>query len=1669
MKDYRLLIILVLSLAFSSEVNAQLKNPLISEEGYIVQHNGLYEKLTGSGNLDPLKISTRSDEDLSNNEVLFKDVARDDEGNFYIAGNALADLSIYGQDSYSFEIELDYSTDNYRGLNRYGFIISLNKNGELRWYETSRGASYEDIAISDTTVYVSGQLYNREDPMSPDDSVRIGDVNLLASEVFKKSKFLGAFSQAGTFQWVHQDTLFQFDSSSRFYDYEIKSSRLAVLDEKILFMTTNNYDETLVQFFSKNGVPEEGWMINGRFITYGESSLPYVVPYAQEEKFYLSFNFNSTTEVEAKNIGTGEIYGSEINKILNIDLNGQINSLSESTGLSSITDLKVAANNIYVKTSEGVYVTPMDNVDFEFLEINGLVLDNNDLVVNPANGEFEVTGSTGSQFVYTTTDTLDFGYSQSTRIVTFRYSDELKLYGTSYEYISSTYSPIKTWNLTDNNINKLYKSQIRPSCGDGECLNIEVYEEKVALSDIYFNVVEEYRRDYSTKKNKYIGVNTHIDLIFNTEIEIASGDITIKSRDGSLAEDVLEQIINVNGKKAEKIASNVIRLNPDILPHGRGIILEIDEGLVRDFDGRLSKGMEISKPPPQYEDDNTTYLNTKPLWAELIGIDFFTKNPSYVNGIFQVVDRDGYGVTGINSDDILVKENGTVVSESESNLQIGKMEAVLPEGNIPSEFETVMLLDNSLSIGSDLDMVKKAAIDFVRNIDNNQKIALYSFSSDYQLLQEFTSDTTKLINSINKIELGSPSTNLYGSVIEALSQVKDTFSLDLIKIGAVVVFTDGEDSQGSSTLEELEEAREGKRVFGIGYGEGVNPTQLENIANAGLATTNAIENLRSLFSEMQAKLISQEDAYYWLSYISPKRGDNDHELSVEVASNNLDFELLVDFNSKGFTDATPGVLINANLFKPNGIDTVFVDINEETTLFAETIFPVTGEPEYSWELTNSDFLTFDVDPSNSAKAVLNVESFDFEETTLQLTDVTNNYNREFVVRMVDQESQEPTIVNLESPENDSKDVSTTPELVWNKAQNATSYNVQVSKVPDFSETVVDLTVSDTLLIIDMMALENETTYYWRVKSINQGLEADWSKVWSFETVYPANDITITNSEKISASSGGTVTNEESNAKADIPPNALTQDTNIETGIFNNPPEGADLTGILTYFGPAGTTFNEPVEITISYDANDLPESIENEEDLKIIRFNKSEGYWEELATTVETDNQLLTATTDHFSGFGAGVTGSSIDIPDNVTADANITFGDAGSSQDYRLVALPGDVSESLEGVLAGSHEADWQAFWDDGSEENYLRRYDGSEVFNFSAGNGFWITGTESFEYSETLPMVDINEENQVTISLHEGWNIISNPLDIDVSWSIISDLNGGLQPVWSFDGSFEQFAKFRSAKTGMAFYFLNDQGLNELLVPYEEANNSESNAMKQRGSGEISLITQVEGDVTSVSSIVFIDSEQQKRPDAVAPPGDFEEVSLRFVASGEDAGSKRSRHLARLYRPLDRSGQQFPLQLMSAENKSLTIRAEGLEEFPGMQAVLVDEATGKTQDLNADYVTITPEEEQTNFVLLLGTNDYVEQQKQEFLPKQVDVVPNYPNPFNPTTTLQFALPEQTEVRLQIYDVLGRRVSTLVDEVREAGVHTVNFNASHRASGMYFAVFEIGGQRFVQKMTLIK
>ncbi|HCY77061.1 MAG TPA: hypothetical protein DHV28_14155 [Ignavibacteriales bacterium] len=89
--------------------------------------------------------------------------------------------------------------------------------------------------------------------------------------------------------------------------------------------------------------------------------------------------------------------------------------------------------------------------------------------------------------------------------------------------------------------------------------------------------------------------------------------------------------------------------------------------------------------------------------------------------------------------------------------------------------------------------------------------------------------------------------------------------------------------------------------------------------------------------------------------------------------------------------------------------------------------------------------------------------------------------------------------------------------------------------------------------------------------------------------------------------------------------------------------------------------------------------------------------------------------------------------------------------------------------------------------------------------------------------------------------------------------------------------------------------------------------------------------------------------------------------------------------------------------------------------------------------------------------------------LPVSIVLHQNFPNPFNPYTTIKYEIPERSNVILKVYNTLGQEIITLTDDTQSAGIYEKEFNGNELSSGVYFAVLTTNQTMFVSKMLLLK
>ncbi len=94
---------------------------------------------------------------------------------------------------------------------------------------------------------------------------------------------------------------------------------------------------------------------------------------------------------------------------------------------------------------------------------------------------------------------------------------------------------------------------------------------------------------------------------------------------------------------------------------------------------------------------------------------------------------------------------------------------------------------------------------------------------------------------------------------------------------------------------------------------------------------------------------------------------------------------------------------------------------------------------------------------------------------------------------------------------------------------------------------------------------------------------------------------------------------------------------------------------------------------------------------------------------------------------------------------------------------------------------------------------------------------------------------------------------------------------------------------------------------------------------------------------------------------------------------------------------------------------------------------------------------------------------EEQSVIPKRYTISQNYPNPFNPSTTIEYYLPNPANVRIEVYNLAGQKIRTLLNKTMLSGSNQVEFNAQNLSNGIYFYRIDAGEFQDVKKMILIK
>jgi hypothetical protein len=356
----------------------------------------------------------------------------------------------------------------------------------------------------------------------------------------------------------------------------------------------------------------------------------------------------------------------------------------------------------------------------------------------------------------------------------------------------------------------------------------------------------------------------------------------------------------------------------------------------------------------------------------------------------------------------------------------------------------------------------------------------------------------------------------------------------------------------------------------------------------------------------------------------------------------------------------------------------------------------------------------------------------------------------------------------------------------------------------------------------------------------------------------------------------------------------------------------------------------------------------------------------------------------------------------------------------------------SIPGLHPTNQNVDtWWAFRDMGAN---VFKYAGGyqSVTNATPGEGYWLkqAGDLTYNTGEEWPAGGIQIVSHDPIAAASGWNLIGG-YELSVGTAGITTNPSGLQdgPVYKYAGGY-QVATTLDPGYG---YWIKLTGAGQIIIPAVLAKGTKPVEYFPEDWGKIVLT-----DAAGVNSTLYtvkgeVDLNQYELPPA--PPAGM--IDIRF-GSGRIAENINSS-----IKIIEMSGITYPL----------TVRVENMD-------MRIQDETGKVINTNLKSGEDVVINDATIQKLMVSG---------ELIPDLYALEQNYPNPFNPSTTIKFALPQDSKVNLTVFNILGEEVGQLINQEMKAGYHQIEFNASHYASGVYLYSITAGDFVETKKMVLMK
>ena len=425
----------------------------------------------------------------------------------------------------------------------------------------------------------------------------------------------------------------------------------------------------------------------------------------------------------------------------------------------------------------------------------------------------------------------------------------------------------------------------------------------------------------------------------------------------------------------------------------------------------------------------------------------------------------------------------------------------------------------------------------------------------------------------------------------------------------------------------------------------------------------------------------------------------------------------------------------------------------------------------------------------------------------------------------------------------------------------------------------------------------------------------------------------------------------------------------------------------------------------------------------------------------------------------------------------------AGATQAaYRLIALPVNANQKRPTAVLGDDISFLSSASAYDPEEARFFEPVGQTVSEFPrtndmvAGKAFWLITRSGVDLWDTGPGTTFPLDGEYQIGLSEGWNFIGNPFNFSIpvdrlrtadEQDIVLRTYGG--------GGYNSVNNPVTAMQPFVGYAVFSESATTLFVdPTPGANASANEAAKQRLAQtrpELDWSIRIVGrsgnaqDADNVAGVMRDATTGRDAIDWAEPPFVSGAVSVAFPRPGWG----QARTFSSDIRPVPARGETWTFEVSTNASRPVSLLFDGVRDVPsGWSVWLLDEKLKVARDLQASarYEIEAPVPgEKRAFQLVVGTSDFVKGRLQtaEALPKSYVLESVFPNPSSGPATIRFGLPQQEEVTIEVYNVLGQRVATVLQQAaRKEGFHAVQWNGrdgsgASLASGVYFVRLRAG------------